>query len=287
MYCPHPSQSRLISEIHSGASAFPTYDMFVFDSHDYVSKTISRTKMWDKYKTNILVSEFAAIRKQERRNSILLDIGANIGWFTILAASNNVTVNAVEASSLNSDMIQSSLCVNKFRRQNLFDNVKLHKVAVGANTMNCTLVARRNNIASPASICGHNDPQTVMNDWGRNKGFNDYRIVGEINMVRIDDIIDSEVDIIKIDVEGNELEVAKGWENIFKAHPPRLVLTEYVPSLIAKISNTSNPLDYLKFFIQRGYEIHSEHSKTVVTNEDELYKWKSRWINDLIIRKRA
>ena len=104
-------------------------------------------------------------------------------------------------------------------------------------------------------------------------------------MTRIDDLVTSRVDVIKIDVEGHELEVAKGWSALFDRSPPSLVLTEYVPSLIAKTSNTTQPLDYLRFFLQRGYTIEGSAGDSIATTEAQLVRWSPRWMNDLVMRR--
>ena len=76
---------------------------------------------------------------------------------------------------------------------------------------------------------------------------------------------------------------------------PRLVLTEYVPSLIALRSNVSDPLDYLRFFIRRGYTIETDaHARglpaAALVTERDLVAWSTSkhgrgWMHDLVIRR--
>ena len=95
-----------------------------------------------------------------------------------------------------------------------------------------------------------------MNRWGRRYGYTDYVAVGSTQTVRLDDLVAGEpVDVIKMDVEGMEAEVAKGWERLFNRRPPFLVLTEFIPSLIAEKSNASSPLAFLRFFLEHDYII--------------------------------
>jgi hypothetical protein len=99
-----------------------------------------------------------------------------------------------------------------------------------------------------------------MNRWGSQFGFRDYRETERTNLTRLDALVNESVDVVKIDVEGNELEVARGWGGLFAPPrvPPALILTEYIPSLIARKSNTSDPLEYLRFFVARGYTVHAD-----------------------------
>lgn len=259
--------------------------MDVVAHKDGVSSAIASTKMWDRRKTALLADELPLMHARLGHKPVLLDIGANQGWFTLLAtATGHARVIAVEASNSNAARLERSLCLNGAY---FTKHVTLHKVGVGATTAECALVARRRNIASPAVVCGQVDPATFMNQWGAPLGFKDYVVTGTMHQTRIDDLVNSRVDVLKIDVEGHELEVAKGWSALFDRAPPRLVLTEYVPSLIAKTSNTTEPSEYLRFFLRRGYTIEADGGHTIAT-EAQLVRWsratRQRWMSDLVIR---
>eukprot|EP00320_Phaeocystis_rex_P000223 CAMPEP_0119087788 /NCGR_PEP_ID=MMETSP1178-20130426/143048_1 /TAXON_ID=33656 /ORGANISM="unid sp, Strain CCMP2000" /LENGTH=57 /DNA_ID=CAMNT_0007071023 /DNA_START=103 /DNA_END=272 /DNA_ORIENTATION=+ len=57
--------------------------MNVVRGKDGVSREISRTKMWDKAKTSLLATELPELHTRHQRRPVLLDIGANLGWFTL------------------------------------------------------------------------------------------------------------------------------------------------------------------------------------------------------------
>ncbi|EOD03703.1 hypothetical protein EMIHUDRAFT_109265 [Emiliania huxleyi CCMP1516] len=257
-------------------------DVLVPRSHkDGVSGAIASTKIWDSKKTALLAAALPQLHAQLGRKPVLLDIGANLGWFTMLAAAtDHAHVIAIEASDRNSARLERSLCLNA----HFAKRVTLHKVGVGATTADCALVARRRNIDSPSAVCGQGDPAHFMNSWGWSRGFRDYVVTGTMHMTRIDDLVTSRVDVIKIDVEGHELEVTKGWSALFDISPPRLVLTEYVPSLIAEKSNTTRPLDYLRFFLRRGYSMVDDKGHHIAT-EAQLVHWRAGWMNDLVMRR--
>jgi len=46
----------------------------------------------------------------------------------------------------------------------------------------------------------------------------------DVQLVRLDDVIDGPVDVIKMDVEGHELEVLRGAHRILEQHHPRVIL---------------------------------------------------------------
>ncbi len=280
---PPAAGTRNVHGIQPRSNIAPYNMDVVAGNNDAVSHAIASAKMWDRMKTELLANELPLLHAQIGHTPVLLDIGANLGWFTLLAAaSGHARVIAVEASESNAARLERSLCLNA----NFTNLVTLHKVGVGASTEECALVARRKNIASPSAVCGQGDPAVFMNKWGSRHGFRDYVVTGSFRMTRIDDLVTSRVDVLKIDVEGHELEVAKGWSALYDRSPPRLVLTEYVPSLIAKTSNTTaEPLEYLRFFLRRGYTIEA-NKYPPITTEKQLVHWKARWINDLVIRRR-
>tara|TARA_B110001452_G_scaffold186645_1_gene157102 strand:+ start:2155 stop:2715 length:561 start_codon:yes stop_codon:yes gene_type:complete len=159
-----PNGSMVIQGIRPGPGYAP-YVMNVMDGKDGVSREISRTKMWDRAKTTLLVSELPRLHSELKRRPVVLDIGANLGWFTLLAAaSGHARVISVEASDQNCLMIERSLCMNG---QSYSKHVTLHKMGVGAITADCALVSRRGNIGSPTAVCGRDDdPASFMNAWG-------------------------------------------------------------------------------------------------------------------------
>ena len=293
--CGAPPNGTLVVSGISPAAGLPAYALNVWAENDGVSNHIIKNKMWDASKSALLVSELAGLHTELGRRASFLDIGANVGWFTMLAArTGHADVIAVEASEPNAALIERSLCMNQ-----LVKGVTLHRAGLGVRTQTCALVARRSNIASPTVSCKGNAARE-MNSWGKHFGFHDYVVVGSMRMVRLDELLPSQpVDVIKIDVEGNELEVAKGWAALFDQRPPmrqpRLVLTEYVPSLIALRSNVSDPLDYLRFFIRRGYTIETDaHARglpaAALVTERDLVAWSTSkhgrgWMHDLVIRR--
>jgi FkbM family methyltransferase len=173
--------------------------MDVVAHKDGVSSAIASTKMWDRRKTALLADELPLMHARLGHKPVLLDIGANQGWFTLLAtATGHARVIAVEASNSNAARLERSLCLNGAY---FTKHVTLHKVGVGATTAECALVARRRNIASPAVVCGQVDPAAFMNQWGAPLGFKDYVVTGTMHQTRIDDLVNSRVDVLKIDVE--------------------------------------------------------------------------------------
>ena len=86
---------------------------------DRISKSIMRNGCWECTSADEMVALL-------NRNGTLIDIGANIGFFSLAAAASGATVYAFEASPRNSVLFQESVLRNGFQ------SITLHAVALGA-----------------------------------------------------------------------------------------------------------------------------------------------------------
>lgn len=87
----------------------------------YVSGSIHRTGKWEGHMVSNMIQ---TMRKHP--HSTLLDIGGNIGYYTLAAAAANFKVNVFEPVPTNAAMIQQSMSANNFT------SITLHTVALGA-----------------------------------------------------------------------------------------------------------------------------------------------------------
>ena len=113
----------LWGEAHVGQHAWP---MCLHDSSidNRVSPTIARTGCWECPTVQDMLAMLRA-----HRNASLLDIGANIGYYSLAAAASGAAarVNAFEASPRNVLMLQQSVS-----RSKLEGVVTVHAMALGA-----------------------------------------------------------------------------------------------------------------------------------------------------------
>lgn len=166
----------------------------------------------------------------------VLDIGANIGYFTMLAASlvkPSGSVMAIEPNPENAKLVELS------RRANKFDQVTIVQAGAGRELGLLVLnTAYSNGTTSDLS----DDPSQLAD-------------ATTVPCLRIDDIFpkDKQAGFIKIDVEGAEYNALLGASALIKrCHP--VIVSEFSPGMIEGISGITAQA-YVKFILDFGYRV--------------------------------
>lgn len=137
--------------------------------------------------------------------STFLDIGANIGLMSAIASrcvGAAGKVLAVEANPKTVEILRHNLALNACT------NVEIWPLALGSENGTATLYENWEVNRGGASLLSQGDAAGT-----------------EVSMRRIDDLFGEErIDVLKIDVEGFELEVLKGGQELLKAQLPVLII---------------------------------------------------------------
>ena len=190
-------------------------------------------------------------------NMTLLDVGANIGWYSLLAAkslNDNCKIYAFEPFSENAKLLLASKLKNKFNSIQVIQSAtgnKLGAVAFGASGSNgqCRDIG--------------NEVQSIL--------------AGDtVNMVKIDDLIKEKVDLIKIDIEGAEYNALLGAINTIKNSRP-VIFSEFTPTAMPSVCRVSWD-EYLNFIVDLGYKI-SVIDEVLIDCEQDIDKVHKIFIN--------
>jgi FkbM family methyltransferase len=140
-----------------------------------------------------------------RPGSTFLDIGANIGLLSAIASKRvgeTGKVVAVEANPKTVDILRHNLALNDCT------NVEIYPLALGSENGTATLYENWDVNRGGASLLSQGDAEGM-----------------EVPVRRLDDLLTDEViDVLKIDVEGFELEVLKGGLDLLKSQLPVLII---------------------------------------------------------------
>ena len=155
-----------------------------------------------------------------RRGDVAVDVGANIGIFTLaMGRAVGVTgrVVAYEPNPEVAELLRDNVYLNANRRT-LTADVRIRRVAAGAGPGTASLIVRPKHRGM--GTLGHTDGGPAPGD----------PTVHEVEVVTLDDELSHlvEVRLVKIDVEGHELDVLRGMRNLLEQRRIRYVDLELV-----------------------------------------------------------
>jgi len=195
---------------------------------------------WEKYKTDLFIKEVS-------RGMIIVDVGANIGYYTLIAANlvgPEGAVYAFEPEPTNYDLLCKNIKVNGYT------NITAINKAVSNKTGKAILYYEKERIVNPSF-----SKSNVLSVGDANKKRN----VGalEVETVSMDEyfekaLIDlSNINVIKVDVEGAEGLMIDGSEMILMNDNLTLFL-EFWPEGLKKLG--SDPLKLVQKLKKYGFK---------------------------------
>jgi FkbM family methyltransferase len=215
------------------------------DGVDIVASIIQQHDGWQSVETLALLDRLDLVARRvsykhsltettARPKSILLDVGTNQGWFTMVSAARGFSVIAIEAMPENELLIKASVCENGFS-----DRVVVVGAAAGNTTETCF-------ITSPAGDRGNG---MVTCDLVETDAFGrKVEVLGTCPVVPIDNLLrQAYVDptwsmkllgAAKIDVEGFEPRCLQGLHHAMAGtfgSKLNSIVIEYNPSMIDRI----------------------------------------------------
>ncbi|MDT5123117.1 MAG: hypothetical protein QOC96_2599 [Acidobacteriota bacterium] len=196
----------------------------------------------------------AVIRRVLKPGMVFVDVGANIGYLSLIAAlevGKSGKVISFEPSQFFCKLLYMSA------KGNGLSNIEIYPFAVA------------------------DQRKTVIYDETHGNG-----IISQFDVnlesiasrhivpaLRLDDVLRDEesVNLIKMDVEGAEYLVLRGSENILKSHRP-IIISEFSPAGLRSVSGVSDQ-DFLNELINAGYDISIlEFDHQLIECEDNIEK---------------
>lgn len=219
---------RTLVELH-GFKLFVMLD-------DHLGRAIYTEKI---HETNVT----KAVRAALKPGDTFLDIGANIGYFTMLGASivgAAGRVIAVEPNPQNVQLIFGSA------KENRLTNVSVYPVAASDQTSILALF----NQGSNGGVITETMRRVREPLW---EGLTDRPFLAQA--VRLDDVLAKldKLDVVKIDIEAHEPQALRGMAGLIERHRPT-IFTEFHPWALQRMSEFP-PDDYLRSIRSLGYSI--------------------------------
>lgn len=207
---------------------------FVMLRSGYIDKLIEGYGEYEYYDIDFLVG----LVRDSRKPLTVLDIGANNGIFSVAVAKSNPLVH-VHAFEPDKDMVKDILAAN-ISANNLLDRISIVPVAVGD---------------SPGMLELYVDCRDVFNSLVKaniTKGSTSYLV----EAIALDDYFKdhASIDIIKIDVQGYELQAFKGASKTLSNDDAPLILFEGFEHHARGAGNSVDEI--VAFLKQMGYTIY-------------------------------
>lgn len=184
-----------------------------------VSRTIAKTGQWEILDPRDLAelagSELPALP------ATFVDIGANMGYYSLLFAHAGFRVIALEPLEHNRRAIEASMCLNP----RIAPRISLLPVALGEPTGTSACViesSSEKNRGNGVMRCG---PAMACPRGART-------VCEVVALRRLDDVLAdpslrvTSVDVVKMDVEGSECTAMAGGQSLFEKWRPKLVQVE-------------------------------------------------------------
>jgi len=175
------------------------------------------------------------IKREVKEGDVVIDVGAHIGYFTLLFADlvgKRGKVFAFEPHPENFKLLERNIKLNGFQ------NVILEQKAVSDKN-------------------GEDNLYISKDDSGDHRLYpSDERTSIKVKTVRLDDYIKNfktKVDFVKIDTEGKEPFIIQGMREILAVNSQMKMIVEYLPAGLERCG--VNKLDYLTLLKKAGFDI--------------------------------
>jgi FkbM family methyltransferase len=195
------------------------------------------------YKDEVVTADI--FEKYLKSGMIVLDLGANIGFYTLLASSlvgPKGKVFAFEPSPYNTNLIRASV------KENSFTNIVIVEAAVFDHVGKATLYL------SPDYISEHS-----LFDYNYSSGPHASVKKIEVKTTTIDHYLENNVgslkaDFIKMDIEGSESRALEGMKKVLEFNKHLIIVTEFWFNGFKH--DKRNPRNFLENLQKLNFKIH-------------------------------
>src|SRR3972149_5157011 len=202
------------------------------DSRDIgVAPFLLEWGFYEKYETELF-------KRLVKKGMVVVDVGANVGYYTLLAArlvGDEGKVFAFEPDPYNYNLLCRNIEVNGYR------NVIPVQKAVFNKSGKMKLFLDKNNLG------GHS-----LSEANVDKG-----VSTTVETTSLDEYFENtnhKIDVVKMDVQGSEMEVLNGMTNTINQNEKLEIITEFWPFGLRNAG--SSPTDFLRKLAEYGFVLY-------------------------------
>lgn len=184
-------------------------------------------------------NELDIIKNIIKEGDIVIDVGANIGFFTLFFRSlvgNTGKIIAFEPEKNNFDILKKNIEINNLQ------NIEIHNLGLGSENKNLRMLLSEN--VGEHRIYNENSSKSSSNSdiINENTKFTDVKVV------RLDDYVKT-ANFIKFDAEGYEIEILRGMPNLLKQN-----ITIFSDFYVKLLKKHDDPNDFFEILLKNNFE---------------------------------
>ena len=214
---------------HLDATQVHGFKMFLNPRDKVITPHIMSYGQWESLETSLVV-------KRLKRGDVFVDGGANVGYYTLLAAhlvGDKGRVYAFEPEPESFKILQKNVLLNGLK------NVVLEQKALGS---------KKGKLKLYVNTVNRGDHRLHLFK-GEKKAY------VLVDVVRLDEYLRGKrVDLVKIDVQGAEGAVIEGMKNLFDVNPRMKIVMEFSPGSLRNFG--TDPLRLYTFLQSKNYSFY-------------------------------
>lgn len=222
------------------------HKMFVPKSTtDGIFISLRNHKIWEKD-----ITEYLLVKFKELKIDTFIDVGANIGYFTLLFANLNCLTYSFEPNEYNFNILNQNIIINKFQNSFIFNH--------GIGNKDEIIKFYYNNEKS-----GHGSFNENI------KNIQNLHIVNNIHIKKLDDVeIKGKNIMIKIDVEGFEFDVLKGMDLLLKTKRIKCLCLEMSRKFYG-VQVENKIINILNKYFEKIYIVEKKIFLEIIPNDEQ------------------
>ena len=220
------------------------FSMYVYKTSDTVSRSIMYSHNWEANNTKKILKAleyYSEKKKLNKKDIYLIDIGANVGWYTYFLGKIGYNIMSFEASKINNYILYKNYCLNRDI------NVTIINKGLDVEDKKCKLKIVSYNIGDGMILCDNRD-KLILDFNGE--------IFDDIELTKLGKytkfLSEKNLAFIKLDVEGAEGTVFEGGKEIIDKYHVPFIMMEFEVRLLE--SHGTKVLNFLEFFENNGYK---------------------------------
>ena len=227
------------------------FEMFIYNDNDYYSWQI---KLHQSFEGKATLHMLKAVQyyadKYDYLNDdiVIIDIGANVGWYTTFFGMFKYTVLSFDPLPKNEYILRKNFCRNNKDFMGTASTITIVNEALYPEETFCDYYKDLKNSKKNLILCDKSKEKNLDKDYIKIDTIKTNKLSNYIPL-----ITDKRITLLRFDLEyEGEMAIESGKELISKYHIP-YVFIEF--NMLMFALHETRPQDFLRFFTQNGYKI--------------------------------